>query len=340
MNVAVIIPIYGVEEYIERHAVSMFEQTFKDGICFIFIDDCSPDRSIDILNDVLARYPERQHQTYIVHQPENMGVTEARKTGVEKALSLGAKYIIHADSDDWVEKDMYLSMYKAAISQDASVVICDFVHDRFGVSTLYPQRPHNMDAETVLGMISGTGRHRMIGSLWNKLISSTLYETVDFPSGINYREDVCVLFQIFSSNPKIAYLPKAYYHYWFHTTSNIRSFSAKKYQECLDLISTLRGYKRLNSTDRYADACESACASLLYYMVKNRNGNIPDLGDEIEENIDSLKYNHQLDLLEKASVKAALKQRKAIVRIFLGMAKYNGKFKNLIRIVKSRLKYH
>ena len=63
---SVIIPVYGVEKYIARCAHSLFSQTMQEGIEFIFIDDCTPDRSIDILCEVLEQYPHRKAQTRIV----------------------------------------------------------------------------------------------------------------------------------------------------------------------------------------------------------------------------------------------------------------------------------
>ena len=64
-KVSVIIPVYGVEKYIERCARSLFEQTLDD-MEFIFIDDCTPDGSINILSNVLESYPLRIKQTQIV----------------------------------------------------------------------------------------------------------------------------------------------------------------------------------------------------------------------------------------------------------------------------------
>lgn len=52
-KVSVIVPVYGVEKYIERCARSLFEQTLDD-IEYLFIDDCTPDKSIEILKNVLA----------------------------------------------------------------------------------------------------------------------------------------------------------------------------------------------------------------------------------------------------------------------------------------------
>lgn len=57
-KVSVIIPIFRVEKFIERCAISLFEQTL-DSIEYIFVDDTTPDKSIEILTDVLERFPQR-----------------------------------------------------------------------------------------------------------------------------------------------------------------------------------------------------------------------------------------------------------------------------------------
>ena len=53
MKVSVLVPVYGVEKYIRRCVESLFNQTYAD-LEFVFVDDCSPDRSIDILRSVMA----------------------------------------------------------------------------------------------------------------------------------------------------------------------------------------------------------------------------------------------------------------------------------------------
>ena len=122
-KISVIVPVYGVERYMERCARSLFEQTLDD-IEFIFVDDCSPDRSLDILNEVLEEYVDRQLQTQIVRLDQNGGLPNARKVGLRLATG---NYIIHCDSDDWVERDMYRAMYEKAIKTNADMVVCDFM---------------------------------------------------------------------------------------------------------------------------------------------------------------------------------------------------------------------
>ena len=77
--ISVIVPIYGVEQYIERCARSLFEQTMNEGIEYIFVDDCTKDNSIYILNRVLEDYPERRHQVTLLRHDVNKGLPQARK---------------------------------------------------------------------------------------------------------------------------------------------------------------------------------------------------------------------------------------------------------------------
>ena len=63
-KISIIVSVYGAEKYIERCVRSLFEQTLDD-IEYIFIDDCSPDHSIEILNRVLVEYPYRREQVKI-----------------------------------------------------------------------------------------------------------------------------------------------------------------------------------------------------------------------------------------------------------------------------------
>ena len=69
-KVSVIVPVYNVAEYIERCARSLFEQTLDD-MELIFIDDCTPDNSVEIIKRVLDEYPQRKQQTRIFKMPTN-----------------------------------------------------------------------------------------------------------------------------------------------------------------------------------------------------------------------------------------------------------------------------
>lgn len=102
-KVSIIIPVYGVEKYIERSARSLFEQTLDD-IEYLFIDDCTPDKSVEILKRVLEEYPHRKSQVVIHRMEQNSGQAKVREWGMRNATG---EYVIHCDSDDWVDMHMY-----------------------------------------------------------------------------------------------------------------------------------------------------------------------------------------------------------------------------------------
>ena len=71
--VTVIVPVYNVAPYIERCARSLFEQSLES-FEILFVDDCSPDDSVEIIKRTLADYPHRVAQTRIIKMPS----TEAK----------------------------------------------------------------------------------------------------------------------------------------------------------------------------------------------------------------------------------------------------------------------
>lgn len=99
--VSIIIPVYGVEEYIARCARSVFEQTYQN-LEIIFVDDCTPDNSIDVLKKVMEEYPERKEQVKILRHDHNRGLSAARNTGIDAAAG---DYIYFLDSDDAITED-------------------------------------------------------------------------------------------------------------------------------------------------------------------------------------------------------------------------------------------
>ena len=128
--VSVIVPVYNVEKYIERCARALFGQTLED-MEFVFVDDCTPDLSMEILAQVLEEYPGRKPQVKIVTNEVHLGTPATRRKGVGIAAG---DYIIHCDSDDWPQPDMYGKLYSKAVSEDLDMVMC-------GVTRVLPDRP-------------------------------------------------------------------------------------------------------------------------------------------------------------------------------------------------------
>lgn len=206
MKVSVVIPIYKVEPFIERCATTLMEQTLRE-VEYIFVDDATPDNSIRILEDVIARYPHRKEQVRIVHHTENKGLPAARNTGL--ALATG-EYIFHCDSDDYVEPTMLEEMYNAAKEQDADIVWCDW-YLTFAQNERYMKQPsYETPLEALKAMLSGAMKY----NVWNKLVKRSLYvdNNILFPAGYGMGEDMTMIC-ITACAATVAYVPKAFYHY-------------------------------------------------------------------------------------------------------------------------------
>lgn len=219
-KVSVIIPIYGVEKYIERCVRSLMEQTL-DSIEYLFINDCTPDRSIDILKQVLNDYPQRKSQVVIHQMEQNSGQAAVRKLGME---NVKGDYVIHCDSDDWVDKDIYRLMYESAISEDADIVVCDYlVHN--GENALYKMKGcHTTDIKT---FIEDLMFQKTQWSLWNKLIRRETYSgNIAYPKG-DMGEDMAILSQIIPRCRKMAYVDTPLYYYFRNPDSITNKLSTR-----------------------------------------------------------------------------------------------------------------
>ena len=123
ISVSVIIPIYKVESFIVRCVESLFNQSLSEGVEFIFVNDATPDRSVELLQEQLGFFPSRKEQVILLEHAENKGLPAARNTGLSVAKG---EYVFHCDSDDFLEADGLEKMYKAAKEQEADIVWCDW----------------------------------------------------------------------------------------------------------------------------------------------------------------------------------------------------------------------
>lgn len=232
-SVSVIIPVYNVGKFIERCARSLMEQTM-DNVEYIFVDDASPDNSIQILQKVLADYPNRRDNVRILTHAENKGLPAARNTGL--AVATG-EYIFHCDSDDFVEPDMLEQLYGKAIKCDADIVWCDW-YLTFEKSERYMKQPaYDTPLEALKAMLSGAMKY----NVWNKLVRRSIYveNKIKFPAGYGMGEDMTIML-LFAYAERISYLPHAFYHYVkLNTNAFSQTYSKRHLQELQHNVATI-----------------------------------------------------------------------------------------------------
>ncbi len=121
-KVSICVPIYKTEKYIEKCVSSLFEQTYQN-IEFIFIDDKSPDNSITILKRLIQTY-HKENETIIISHEKNRGLAAARNSGVEASTG---EFIMHVDSDDYLEKNAVELALKKQKETDSDIVTFGFI---------------------------------------------------------------------------------------------------------------------------------------------------------------------------------------------------------------------
>ena len=213
-KVSIIVPIYGVEKYIERCARSLFEQTFND-IEYIFVNDFTKDASIDVLLSVIDDYPHRKKQTKILSHNKNKGLPQARKTGILAATS---EYLINFDSDDWVDKRIIEILYKKALDDASDIVICD-ISTSDGINN---RLVRGGDAHlSKMDLFKQMCQMNFTWSTCNKLIKRSLFDDVTYPI-YNNAEDMALTLQLIAKADKLSYVPQSLYFYYINPQSMTR----------------------------------------------------------------------------------------------------------------------
>ena len=217
--VSVIVPIFNVEPYIRKCLDSLKNQTMKE-IEVICVDDGSTDKS----GDIAEEYVSSSFPIFRIIHTKNRGLSAARNRGIEEAK---AAWLMFVDSDDWVDSKFCEIPYRAAVENDADLVI-------FGKNTVTRKgkiqgnqdirlQTESIDHETAIDVGGITA--------WNKLYKSNLFYEISFPEGHVY-EDIAITHKLVYCANRIVIIPNKLYF------RQIRNNSI--------------GHNLLNETDRLA----------------------------------------------------------------------------------------
>lgn len=209
-KVSIIIPVYNAEKYLQRCLDSIKAQTLQDFEA-ILVNDGSSDNSGLICDDFCCTDPRFK----VIHQ-NNSGVSAARQIGLDIA---NGEYVIHADSDDWVEPDWLHVLYREAVGSSADMVICDFEKVYKDRTVYYNQCPSSLsNRDIILDML----KERIWGSCWNKLVKREIFQTykVMFQPEMNLWEDLYVNCKLLLYDIKVSYVPRLLYHYDAYSNEN------------------------------------------------------------------------------------------------------------------------
>ena len=206
--VSVIISVYNVEPYMARCSRSWFGQTLRD-MEFVFVDDCTPDRSVEVMKEVLEEFPHRKSQVKVFRMPCNSGQALVRMKGLELATG---DYLAHCDADDWVEADAYEKAYGKALSGGFDIVTFDF--RKGGDGNWVNCSSGSLPGKELSDIMTGA----VMGSLWCRLFKRSLADGLALPAG-NMAEDMALSIQMTAKAKRIGHLDAVLYSYFVRPDS-------------------------------------------------------------------------------------------------------------------------
>lgn len=239
-KVSVIIPVYNVENYIEKCLDSVINQTLQD-IEIIIVNDGSTDSSKEKINKYIKKYKNK----IIYLEKQNGGLSSARNFGLPYATG---EYIAFIDSDDYIELNMYEEMYKTAKKEKADMVECDFLWE-------YPKKIKKDIGVLYEGKKQAMEKARVVA--WNKLIKKETLDkaNIEFPNGLRY-EDVEFFYKLLPYLNKIAFVKKFFIHYIQRDNSIVNSQNIRTKEIFIVLDNVIKYYKQHGIYEEYETQLE------------------------------------------------------------------------------------
>lgn len=199
--VTILSPCYNVGRFLPKYFETVLGQTYNN-LQVVLIDDGSKDDTWAVMQE----YAAMDSRLEIYHQ-ENQGVAATRNNLLDKVKG---DYVLFVDSDDWIELDMVEYLVGVALENSSKFVMCENV--------INDAEPRNSEPEIKIlsqeQAVHDFLRHEyFVGSLWNKLLDSSLLHNVRFHCGISYGEDALFCWRVLQKVDKFVMTDRQLYHY-------------------------------------------------------------------------------------------------------------------------------
>ena len=265
-KISVIVPVYGVEAYLDRCVRSITDQTYEN-LEIILVDDGSTDASPEICQ----RWAEQDDRIRVIRQT-NCGVSGARNTGLGAASH---DWIMQIDSDDYIARHTVEHMLRAASDGKADMVICDFEKgrdDAFGFESNADAAAAYVDGVTAVSRIY-EGEHNALRYAvpWCKLCRRRLYEGIAYPAGKIF-EDIYTTHKLLLRCDRIAVLDECLFYYFQRPGSIMNmSFNMKKLDYLQALVERVEYFSQRGLTELARTAYDELLHSLIWEYSRTRD---------------------------------------------------------------------
>ncbi|MBP3581647.1 MAG: glycosyltransferase [Clostridia bacterium] len=243
-KISIIVPVYKVEQFLEKCVNSITAQTYKN-LEIILVDDGSPDNS-PALCDNLAKTDKR---IKVIHKA-NGGVSSARNEGLRQA---SGEYVAFVDSDDWIEETMYEEMLNLAIAENADMVFCKMKEARSD-GTYSNYNEFNLDKLKdkkieyfFISAKSGFDRVGVLGGPCRTLFKKSVINGLEFDTTLKYGEDLCFLLKVFEKANNVSVCDKYFYNYYKNVDSVCNTINKSYFVNAKVLHKYLLEYNKTNN---------------------------------------------------------------------------------------------
>lgn len=277
--ISVIVPIYNVENYLDRCIESIVNQTYKD-LEIILVDDGSPDNCPQICDS----WAEKDNRIKVVHK-ENGGLSDARNAGM---LHVTGEIVSFIDSDDWIESNMFEKMLTQMEQDNSDIVSCGVKWVEENGKLLRNdtvEQNEILDTHSAMSELINDGKLKQ--HVWNKIYKTELIKAIPFEKG-KYHEDVFWSYQIIGRAECVSVVPDSYYYYVQRTNSIMGEGFSEKRLDALDANYLRCEYMKKNFPDLFDNALYVYIGSCHYQLQCAVRTNQPD--SVIQNILDRLDY--------------------------------------------------
>lgn len=215
IKVSILVPFYKVEDYVGRCVESLFTQTYKN-IEYVFVNDCTPDKSMEVINEMIDKYGVSSQCKMIVHD-RNQGISASRNDCLD---NMTGDYFLFIDSDDYIDNDMVELLVEAAVKENADISGCGYIEEYADHSVEHPQNYTNNHDEMMRAITLLTIK----GVMWKLLVRSTIVtehrDEVRFIPDRNMVDDYLFCCQLFYYAKRFASVDRCMYHWIQYNPNN------------------------------------------------------------------------------------------------------------------------
>ena len=258
--ISIIMPVYKVEQYLDRCLSSIVAQTYTD-FELLLVDDGSPDRCGEICDG----WAQKDSRIKVLHQ-SNLGVSASRNRALDAARG---EYITFVDSDDWLEVDCLQQMMNLAEATGADIVCCNHFNDGTKQKVNYRYKDALISKEKALDCYS----EYYFTTVWGKLYRCDCLAGLRFREDIFYSEDTLFYTQAVMNAQTVYWMRKPLYHYFINPIGAMKQGVFEKRMTDFDArLAIVELYSEYPTLQKGA-VCRAVSSAVSIALLAQRQGN-------------------------------------------------------------------